>query len=184
MDDSDQVLVQRWQRGDAAAFEVLVRRWQTPIARLLSRLLGSSEQVADLCQEVFLRVYLAGPGYRGDAAFSTWIYRIALNQARDAGRRRKRQVLPLDQHEPVAAESAALISCEQEELANAVRQALAELPEPLREVLVLRHYEGLKFEAIARLTGIPASTLKSRFAVALGRLRSHLRPFVEEEAEP
>jgi RNA polymerase sigma-70 factor (ECF subfamily) len=154
MDDSDQVLVQRWQRGEAAAFELLVRRWQTPIARLLARLLGADGQIQDLCQEVFLRVYQHGARFRGDAAFSTWIYRIALNLARDAGRRQKRVVLRLADFEPSANGTTAHASCEQEEVIHAVSAALAELPEELREVLVLRHYEGLNFEAIARL---PAS---------------------------
>src|SRR5436190_18269759 len=101
-DDPD--LIQRWQRGDAPAFEALVRRWQTPVARFLARLVGRPDLVQDLCQEVFLRVHLARGRYRTDGAFSTWLYRIALNVARDALRRHRRQMSPLPDEEPAAAD--------------------------------------------------------------------------------
>ena len=172
MEPTDAELMGRWQRGDTLSFETLVRRWQGPMARLLARLAGPSG-VPDLCQEVFLRVYQAGPRYREEGAFATWLYRIALNVARDAGRRRRRLPGPLENHEPLDPSTPADKVCRQEEVLL-LTQALAELPEPLREVLVLRHYEGLHFEQIARLTGTPASTLKSRFAAALARLRVRL----------
>src|SRR5205823_6012468 len=122
---------------------------------------------------VFLRVYLAGPHYREQGAFATWLYRIALNLARDAARRRPPR--PLFDHQPADGAAAAESVCERRELADAVASALDELPPPLREVLVLRHYEGMNFEAMSRLLGQPASTLKSRFAAALGRLRVRLK---------
>jgi RNA polymerase sigma-70 factor (ECF subfamily) len=171
-DDSD--LIRRWQRGDGQAFEALVRRWQTPVARFLARLVGRPDLVPDLCQEVFLRVHLARARYRPEGAFSTWLYRIALNIGRDALRRHRRRPVPLPEQEPAAADDPAEVRCEQEELARAVDDALAELPAPLREVLVLRHYEGMSFEDIGRLLGTAASTLKSRFAAALQRLRVRL----------
>src|SRR5262245_57223557 len=94
----DAELMRRWQRGDVGAFESLVRRWQQPMARFLTRLLGRPDRAADLCQEVMLRLYHAGPRYRENGAFAPWLYRIALNVARDAGRRRE---LPgLDGYEP------------------------------------------------------------------------------------
>lgn len=170
----DVELVARWQQGEPAAFEALLRRWQQPVARFLTRLLGRSDLAADLCQEVFLRVYLAGPRYREQGAFSTWLYRIALNAARDAGRRARLPAVPLLAEQPASGPSPAS-ACEQRELTRAVTQALAELPAPLREVLVLRHYEDMNFEDMARVLGTPASTLKSRFAVALTRLRTSLQ---------
>jgi RNA polymerase sigma-70 factor, ECF subfamily len=182
-DDAD--LIQRWQHGDAAAFEALVRRWQQPVGRFLFRLVGRAEEANDLCQEVFLRVFLAGPRYRPRAAFSTWLYRIALNVSRDAARRRRRQPLALSDCDVKDHASSAEAICQQQELATIVAAAVAELPEPLRTVLVLHHYEGMNFEAIAQLTATPASTLKSRFAAALRRLRErlqHLREAAEEEA--
>jgi RNA polymerase sigma-70 factor (ECF subfamily) len=185
MGHPDAELIRRWQHGEAAAFEELVRRWQQPIARFLARQVGRTDLVADLCQEVFLRVYRAGPRYRATGAFSTWLYQIALNVARDAGRRRRREPEPLTNHEP-AEQGRAEADYEAREVAQAVAEALAALPPALREVLVLHHYEGLKFEEIARLLGTPASTLKSRFTTALARLRIHFDQlgWSHEEIEP
>jgi RNA polymerase sigma-70 factor (ECF subfamily) len=175
MGQHDAELIQRWRRGDVTAFEALVRRWQQPIARFLGHYLGRADLVPDLCQEVFLRLYHAGPRYQENGAFAAWLYRVALNVARDAGRRRRREPVPLDDQERAADMASAEAVCEQHELAQLIAQALAELPEPLRLVLVLRHYEGMNFEQIVRLTGTPASTLKSRFAAALRRLRERLQ---------
>jgi RNA polymerase sigma-70 factor (ECF subfamily) len=175
MERDDANLMRRWQSGDAAAFEALVRRWEQPVARFLARLAYRPDRVADLCQEVFLRVYLAGPRYRETGAFSTWLYQIALNVARDAGRRRRHEPEPLSEQDAPAAPPLAEAICERHELAEQLDQLIGELPPPLREVLVLRHYEGLPFEHIGRVLGVPASTLKSRFALALARLRVRLR---------
>jgi RNA polymerase sigma-70 factor (ECF subfamily) len=181
MEPTDAELMERWQRGNALAFEALVRRWQQPVACLLGRLAGAA-LAPDLCQEVFLHVFNAGPRYRETGAFRTWLYRIVINVARDAGRRRHRQALrlpraPAGLEREVAGNGAgpAEVAC-RKEAAQVVGQALSELPEALREVLVLRHYEGLNFEQMARLTGTPASTLKSRFRAALERLRDRLQP--------
>jgi RNA polymerase sigma-70 factor, ECF subfamily len=164
----------RWLRGDGAAFEALVGRWQGPVARFLFRYTGRADLVPDLCQEAFLRVYQAGPRYREGGAFPAWLFRIALNVARDARRRRRRDPVPLNGAEPVDPTAPAEALCRRRELAAWMARAAAELPEALRVVLALRHDEGLSFEEIARLTGAPASTVKSRFAAALGRLRVRL----------
>jgi RNA polymerase sigma-70 factor (ECF subfamily) len=168
-------LIRRWQGGDPAAFAALVRRWQQPMARFLYHMVQRNELIQDLCQEVFLRAYQAGPRYRENGRFSSWLYTIALNVARDASRGRQRESLPIDEEVLAARSLSPASSCEQQELAGIVRRAVAELPEPLRIVLVLRHYEGMNFEQISRLLGTPASTLKSRFAAALGRLREQLK---------
>lgn len=184
MATDDGELLERWQRGDAAAFEVLVRRWQQPVGRMLSRLVGKNEVVSDLAQEVFLRLHQAAPRYREQGFFATWLYRIALSVARDAQRRGR----PLESlnSEPPDPSKAADAVCAQAESAQMVIAALEELPGPLREVVVLRHYEQMDFEDMSRLTGTPASTLKSRFTVALNRLRSRLQQlgFSAEEIEP
>lgn len=172
-------LVQRWQAGDAAAFALLVRQWQQPMARFFARLNGRNAPVQDLCQELFLRVHLARERYCETGQFSSWLYRIAVNVARDAQRRTK-PVQPLGDHEPAARTPPVDVWHEQQEQALAVQEALAELPAASREVLVLRHYEGMGFEEMARVLDVPASTLKSRFAVALQRLRERLRPWLEE----
>jgi RNA polymerase sigma-70 factor (ECF subfamily) len=182
MDRTDADLMERWRRGDVGAFETLVRRWQQPMARVLARLAGA-DRAPDLCQEVFLRVYQAGPRYRENDTFAAWLYRIALNVARDAYRRH-REVVRLGNHEPLDDEVPPDTVCRRESVA-VVARLVAELPQPQREVLVLHHHEKLNFEEIARLTGTPASTLKSRFAAALARLRAGLKQLgwgPEEEA--
>jgi RNA polymerase sigma-70 factor (ECF subfamily) len=177
---SDAELMRSWQRGDASAFAELVRRWQQPIARFLHHQLGGGDLASDLCQEVFLRVYRAGSTYRAEAAFSTWLYRIAINVARDAARKQRARTA---RNDPGANSAFALPdvralpparSYERQELGEVVGRLLAELPEEQRLVLVLRHYEEVSFEEIARLTRTPASTIKSRFAAALQRLRRRL----------
>lgn len=171
-------MVERWRRGDPGAFEELVRRWQTPIARFLARMGCADDQVADLCQEVFLRVYLVRGRYRETGCFRTWLYQIALNAARDASRRRQHRqcrLVPRSNYAPPErlAEDGESFA-QTRELIQLVQAALAKLPELLREVLVLRHYEALTFEEMSRVLETPASTLKSRFAQALIRLKQHL----------
>jgi RNA polymerase sigma-70 factor, ECF subfamily len=181
MDNDD--LLPGWQSGEPAAFAALVRRWQQPIARFLFHLVGRKELVQDLCQEVFLRVFLAAPRYRETGQFSAWLHRIALNVVRDFSRGRGRQ-LNLVQHAELAADSPGPDTyCEQQELARLVNQAVTELPEPLRLVLILRHYQGINFEQMSRILGTPASTLKSRFAAALLRLRERLHPLIRDTEE-
>jgi len=115
MQPTDADLMRRWQEGDGPAFEALVRRWQRRVAALLGRLAGPSV-AADLCQEVFLRVYQAGPRYREEGAFTTWLYRIILNTARDAGRRARRTPRPLADHEPAYDSAAEDAACRRESL--------------------------------------------------------------------
>ncbi len=166
---------QAWQRGDPAAFAALVCRWQQPVARFLAAMIGPTDLVQDLCQEVFLRVFLARSRYRETGAFSSWLYRIARNVARDAGRRRRWQPKPLPNQELHAITPRAEAPCEQQELGQAIAGVLADLPLAVREVVVLRHYEGLNFKEIAQLSGVPVSTLRCRFEVGMGRLRERLK---------
>jgi RNA polymerase sigma-70 factor (ECF subfamily) len=182
MDPSDAELMAAWRQGEAAAFAALVRRWQQPVARFLAHLVGPAGAVPDLCQEVFLRAFQAGSRYRESGAFSAWLYHIALNVARDAARRR-RPTVPLGNGELTGPDAPPEAICARRELTDAVAQAVAGLPEPLRLVLVLRHYEGMSFEDIARLTATPASTLKSRFTAALARLRAGLRHLADDEKD-
>jgi RNA polymerase sigma-70 factor (ECF subfamily) len=175
MGHPDGELMCRWRRGDAAAVTALVERWQEPVSRFLLRLVGRPDRVPDLCQEVFLRLLRAAPRYRDEGRFSPWLFQIALNVARDAARRSKRLPAPLaDGQEPCDGHPASLETCERRELARAVACAIAELPPPQREVLALRHDQGMSFEEMAHVLKTPASTLKSRFAVALQRLRNRL----------
>jgi RNA polymerase sigma-70 factor (ECF subfamily) len=172
-----------WRDGSSAAFERLVRRWQQPVARFLFHLVGPDEPLADLCQEVFLRVYEHRSRYRETGAFSAWLYRIALNVARDALRRRRKKPLALGDVEPADAAMSPDLACEQSERGRLIARTIAELPEPLRVVLILRHYDEMSFEQIARMLGLPASTVKSRFTAALQRLRERLRPLCDDPTE-
>jgi RNA polymerase sigma-70 factor (ECF subfamily) len=172
MGEADAELIQKWRAGDTAAFALVVRRWEPDLARFLSRL-TTADRVPDLVQETFLRLYRAGPKYHENGHFSTWLFQIALNVARDAGRR-TRPVQPLPAEEPPALAESAEADCERREVGEVVARAVAELPDALREVLALRHDAGMNFEEMSRHLKVPASTLKSRFAVALRRLRERL----------
>jgi len=173
MGNSDADLVQRWRAGDASAFALVVRRWEPSLARFLSRL-APADRVPDLVQETLLRLHRAGPRYHENGCFSTWLFQIALNVARDAGRR-VRPSHPLPTEEPPARGESAEADLSRRELGERVAHAVAQLPQPLREVIALRHDAGMNFENMARQLGVPASTLKSRFAAALHRLRESLR---------
>ncbi len=183
MDNDETDLLPGWQSGDPAAFGALVRRWQAPIARFVFHYVGRRDLVQDLCQEVFLRVFLAAPRYQESGQFSAWLYRIALNVARDFARRRQPERELRQDSELVSDSPNPETACEQEELADLVSRAVAELPEPLRVVLVLRHYQGMNFEQMSRMLHVPASTLKSRFAAALARLRDQLAPLIRHTEE-
>jgi RNA polymerase sigma-70 factor (ECF subfamily) len=184
MKQDDGELIHRWRAGDPAAFDDLVRRWQQPVARFLVRILGAAAPVSDLSQDVFLRVYLSRDRYREEGTFSAWIYRIALNIARDHSRRQARRPIPLREEVAIVSETGNR-SGQQWEIQEAVEMALAQLTPTLREVLVLRHYEDMNFEDMARLLCVPASTLKSRFAVALKKMHAlmQLLGWDEEEAD-
>jgi RNA polymerase sigma-70 factor (ECF subfamily) len=182
MGDADADLVQRWRAGDSSAFALVVRRWESPLARFLSRL-APADRVPDLMQETFLRVHRAGPGYRENGHFSTWLFQIALNLARDAGRRdRPAQPLPAD--EPPARGESVESHCARREVGERVARAVAELPAPWREVIALRHDAAMNFEEMSRHLNVPASTLKSRFAAALRRLREALHDLDDEGDAP
>jgi RNA polymerase sigma-70 factor (ECF subfamily) len=166
--------MRRWASGDRSAFEDLVRAWEKPVGRFLIRLTGDAELAADLTQESFLRVYLNGAKYRDGGTFKTWLYQIALNLARDAARRHaRRPAVSLADADPPADTG---VSFDRREQAEVVAAALTGLPAHLREVVVLRHYEDLSFEEMGRLLGVPATTLKSRFTVAMKKLEQVLVP--------
>jgi RNA polymerase sigma-70 factor (ECF subfamily) len=174
--DADNELVERYRRGDAAAMETLLTRWDLPVRRLLLRLAGPRCDVEDLRQEVFLRVVRAASAYRPQWAFSTLLYRIVLNVTRDAARRRQRRIRTTnDSNIEPAADGTPGDEVQRDEAARLVSAALASLPDELREPLILRHYGDLTFQQAAEVLGLPPSTVKSRVQAALGRLRGELR---------
>lgn len=175
MPHNDSELVECWQRGDPGAFEAIVRRWETPMGRFLSRMVGNAEDAKDLAQEVFLRVHQARENYRENGAFQVWLYRIALNAVRDAARRNRRTPNPIEDCDKEFQQDSPEAESQHKELTDAVERAIASLPDTLREVLVLRHYEEMSFAEMSRLLKTPESTLKSRFSLALLRVRDRLR---------
>jgi RNA polymerase sigma-70 factor (ECF subfamily) len=196
MTESDHELMRRCRDGDAAAFDRLVARWRGPLLRILGRLTGrpgitgmaGGAEVDDLSQEVFLRVLRHRNRYRERGAFSTWLYRIALNVTRDAARRRRRRRAlgrllhwsgPISGPVPLG-EPARVV--EQDELRRHIAEALDGLPRKLREPLVLRHFGGLTFGQVAEVTGVAQSTARSRIETALLCLRTELlRRGISEE---
>ena len=168
--------------ADHRAFARLVERWETPILRLCARMTGDIHRAQDLKQEAFSRVFEKRREYDTQARFSTWLWRIALNVCCDELRRlERRREFFLERGEesfeqyPDEAPSPDLRTAQIDE-GQLVRQALLQLPEIYRSVLVLRHYENLKLGKIAEILGIPEGTVNSRMAEALARLSRLLEP--------
>jgi RNA polymerase sigma-70 factor (ECF subfamily) len=174
------------QADDEVAFAQLVRRWQTPIQRLCERMTGDAHHAEDIAQEAFMRVFARRREYEASGKFSTWLWRIALNLCYDELRsRQRREKTFFDEKggEPVTALEAFMVTdtapdklLAEQERAGLVQRALDELPEIYRAVLVLRHYENLKFREIAEVLGVPEGTVKSRMAEALAQFGRLLEP--------
>ena len=179
---TDEELVARSIGGDSDSFNELIHRWERPIYVLAYRQLGREEDARDVCQETFLRAYRALPGFRGQAKFSSWLYRIALNLCRD-WMRRARRVPEVQAPEDVdlmelAAAREPSESIEdrvaRRDLSRAVESAMALLSEEQRTAIVLKEYHGLTFQEIAELVGCPLSTVKTRLYQGLTVLRREL----------
>ena len=182
MPSTDEELVARSIGGDSESFDQLILRWERPIYALAYRTIGREEEARDVCQETFLRAFRALPRFRGDAKFSSWLYRIALNLCRDWLRRERRTptVQPpegMDLMEmAVAAEPSESIEdlVARKDLSRLVEKAMALLPEEQRTAIVLKEYHGLTFQEIADLVGCPLSTVKTRLYQGLTVLRREL----------
>lgn len=179
---TDEELVQRSMDGDVDSFNQLVRRWERPIYALAYRTIGREEDARDVCQETFLRAFRALPGFKGQAKFSSWLYRIALNLCRDWIRRQRRTPVVgapdgVDLVE-LAGEQGPVESVEdlvaRREMSRAVAEAMRLLPDEQRTAIILKEYHGLTFQEIADLQGCPLSTVKTRLYQGLTVLRRHL----------
>ena len=179
---TDEELVARSRGGDLESFNQLILRWERPIYALAYRVIGREDDARDVCQEAFLRAFRALPGFKGQAKFSSWLYRITLNLCRDWIRRHRRapvSQLP-DGADPIelAAERGAVESIEdlaaRRELSAVVEKAMALLPEEQRTAIILKEYHGMTFQEIADLQGCPLSTVKTRLYQGLAVLRRHL----------
>jgi len=182
MTSTDEELVARSIGGDAESFNQLILRWERPIYALAYRTIGREEDARDVCQETFLRAFRALPGFRGQAKFSSWLYRIALNLCRDWIRRERRTgfVQPpedTDLMDLIAAEEPSesiedLVA--RKDQIRAIERVMARLPEEQRTAIVLKEYHGLTFQEIADLMGCPLSTVKTRLYQGLSVLRREL----------
>ena len=179
---TDEELVARSIGGDASSFNELIQRWERPIYALAYRQIGREEDARDVCQETFFRAYRALNGFRGQAKFSSWLYRIALNLCRDWLRRERRTpiVQPPEDVDlfDLAASREPSESIEdrvaRRDLSRAVERAMAVLPEEQRTAIILKEYQGLTFQEIADLMGCPLSTVKTRLYQGLSVLRREL----------
>jgi len=184
----DQELVRRAQAGDRAAFDLLVRKYQQRVANLVARYVHDAGEVMDVTQEAFIKAYRALPRFRGDSAFYTWLYRIAINTA-------KNHLVALNRRPPgtdLEAETAEQLDLGTrlrdmdtpehlvltDEVAATVRQAMADLPEDLRTAITLRELEGLSYEEIAQAMGCPIGTVRSRIFRARDAIDKRLRPLL------
>jgi RNA polymerase sigma-70 factor (ECF subfamily) len=179
---TDEELVARSIAGDASSFNELIQRWERPIYALAYRQIGREEDARDVCQETFLRAYRALNGFRGQAKFSSWLYRIALNLCRDWIRRERRTPVVQVPEDvdlfDLAASREPSESIEDRvaraDLARAVEHAMTLLPEEQRTAIILKEYHGLTFQEIADVVGCPLSTVKTRLYQGLTVLRREL----------
>jgi RNA polymerase sigma-70 factor, ECF subfamily len=191
--DADALLVERAKAGDVKAFEMLVVKYQRRIERLISRMVRDVDLVQDIAQETFIRVYRALPQFRGESAFYTWLYRIAVNTAKKMLLDMKRDPLVLEASRPGDDENeetsrprnelsdgetpeAVLAS---KEIAQAVNSAIEDLSEELRQAITLREIEGLSYEEIAELMNCPIGTVRSRIFRAREAIATRLRPLLD-----
>ena len=185
----DQRLVERVQRGDKKAFELLVAKYQRKLNRLLSRFIRDPAEVEDVAQEAFIKAYRALPSFRGDSAFYTWLYRIAVNTAKNylvAAGRRAPTSTAIDSEEAESFEEghqlrhmntpeAELMS---KQVAATVNQTMEALPEELRIAITLREIEGMSYEDIAAAMSCPIGTVRSRIFRARETIAARIRPML------
>jgi len=169
---TDKQLVLRVQQGDKNAFDLLVIKYQQKIMSLISRYVHDADEVQDVAQEAFIKAYRALPGFRGDSAFYTWLYRIAINTAKNhlVSRSRRPPGSDVDLEDAQYIESADALRDREspeaalfgEELRTTVNKALDALPDDLRTAVTLREFDGLSYEEIAEVMDCPVGTVRSR----------------------
>lgn len=184
----DRELVKRVQQGDKSAFDVLVLKYQYKIIKLVSRYVHDGSEAMDVAQEAFLKAYRALPGFRGDSAFYTWLYRIAINTAKNylvaQGRRPPGSDIDAQEAEQYDGQSS-LKEYEtpervllRDEIEATVYQAIDGLPDELRTAITLREFENMSYEEIAQTMGCPIGTVRSRIFRAREAIDNKLRPLL------
>lgn len=191
--DVDAALVRQVQLGDQKAFEMLVVKYRRRIERLIGRMVRDVDLVEDIAQDTFIKAYRALPGFRGDSAFYTWLYRIAVNTAKKALMQMYRDPLVMssslnnneDEEDDKPAVDAQLSDGEtpesllaSQQIADTVNQAIEGLSEDLRQAITLREIEGMSYEDIAQLMNCPIGTVRSRIFRARDTISQKLRPLL------
>jgi len=187
--EADRLLVERVKAGDRAAFNALVLKYQQRVLKLVSRYVRDPEEAMDVAQEVFIRAYRAINGFRGDSAFYTWLYRIAVNAAKNAIGAATRNPVEggLDVDDPELGEVQRMMTdvssperlLYTEELKQTISTAIEELPPELRRAILLREIEGLSYEAIAEEMDCPVGTVRSRIFRARDAIAKRIKPLLE-----
>ena len=184
----DWQIVQRVQQGDKAAFNLLVKKYQHRIANLISRYVSNHGDVADVAQEAFIKAYRAIPGFRGESAFYTWLYRIAVNSAKNylVSNGRKPPASDVDAEDAEYYEGSDALKEQDspehlllsEEIRQVVFGTIEKLPDELRTAITLRELEGLSYEEIAEVMECPIGTVRSRIFRAREAIDAQLKPLV------
>jgi len=187
--DTDQQLVDRVFKGDKHAFDLLVLRYQHRILGLIGRFIRDPVEVEDVTQEAFIKAYRALPKFRGDSAFYTWLYRIAINTAKNymVARGRRPPSTDVDVEDAEFMEGNAALTDietpeaaqEKEDLQRVINEAIDELPEDLRTAFTLREFSGLSYEEITDIMGCPVGTVRSRIFRAREALDKKIRPLLD-----
>jgi len=185
----DEQLVERVQRGDKAAFNLLVKKYQQKVVNLVARYVNNPGDVPDVAQEAFIKAYRALPTFRGESAFYTWLYRIAVNTAKNyltsQGRRPPSSDVEADEAESYGGgEALQEVSTPEnlaltDEIKRTVFSAIEALPEDLRTAITLRELEGLSYEEIAEIMDCPVGTVRSRIFRAREAIDKRLQPLIE-----
>lgn len=188
-DGVDRALVERVQRGDKKAFDLLVLKYQHKLVKLVSRYVRDPSEVMDVVQESFLKAYRALPGFRGESAFYTWIYRIAINTAKNylvaQGRRPPDGDIDSGDIDLIEGETELKDNATPErlllrdEIEKTVMDAIEQLPEDLRTAITLRELEGLSYEEIAESMDCPIGTVRSRIFRAREAINKRLQPLLD-----
>ncbi len=193
--DADALLIDRVKRGDVKAFEMLVVKYQRRVERLIARMLRDVDLVPDVAQETFIRAYRALPNFRGESAFYTWLYRIAVNTAKKAMGDLQRDRLLVESARPLREDENETSSARNEpshvetpeallatqQVAQAVNTAMSELSDDLRQAITLREIEGLSYEEIADIMACPIGTVRSRIFRAREAVALRLRPLLDRQ---
>lgn len=187
----DQALVERVKRGDKSAFDVLVRKYQHKVVKLISRYVRDPDEALDVSQEAFIKAYRALPNFRGDSAFYTWMYRIAINTAKNhlVAQGRRLPSVDVDAQEAEQFEGNTSLKeyatpehlLRRDEIEQTVFSTIEKLPEDLKTAITLRELEGLSYEEIAEAMACPVGTVRSRIFRAREAIDKSLKPLISQE---